>query len=181
MKIAALLSAVLLLAALVAVAATDSRNTHISISERAASRRWSYLLFALSLSIFGSLLFLYLLVYFGRQFGLPPIYYGALFTGWACLLLTAWIPDRGLRNFTNPHWKTAFGLAVSMTVMAMSLIAARQVDGITRLLSLVVSCWYCYTLYVWLYKTNSFQLYLKFEAINITCFMGLLALTLFFR
>lgn len=177
----ALVSVVLLLITLGVIVGTDAQDAHISISERAASRRWSYLVFAGSLSIFGSLVFLYLLAFFGGQFGLRASYYIALFAGWICLLLTAWIPDRGPRNFTNLHWKTAFGLACTMTIMTMSIAGARHVDETIRVLSLGASLWYCYTLYIWLFNTQAFQLYLRLETMNIASFMGLLALTLIFR
>ena len=181
MKVIALISVVVLLVILGLIVGTDAHSTHISISERAASRRWSYLVFAGSLSTFGSLLFLYLLLFFGDQFGLPASYYIALFIGWGCLLLTAWIPDHGPRNFSNLHWKTALGLASSMTIMTMSLVGARHVGETIRVLSLAISLWYCYTLYVWLFNTQAFQLYLRFETMNIASFIGLLTLTLIFR
>lgn len=181
MKVAALISVVVLLIALGVIVGTDAHNAHISISERAASRRWSYLVFAGSLSVFGSLLFIYLLAFFGDKLGLPASYYIALFAGWICLLLTAWIPDHGPRDFSNIHWKTAFGLACSMTVMTMSIATAQHVGETIRILSIVTSLWYCYTLYFWLFNTQSFQLYLRFETMNIASFMGLLALTVIFR
>jgi hypothetical protein len=181
MEVAALISVVLLLVALGVIVSTDAHNAHISISERAASRRWSYLVFACSLSVFGSLLFIYLLRFFGSQFDLPPSFYIALFGGWVCLLPTAWIPDHGPRDFSNLHWRSAFGLACSMTIMTMSLALDRDVGQTIRVLSLGISVWYCYTLYVWLFNTEAFQLYLRLEALNIASFMGLLALTLILR
>jgi hypothetical protein len=181
MKIAALISVLLLLVMLSVIISSDSQNAHISISERAASRKWSYLLFACSLTFFGSLLLLYLLRYFGSQFGLPVSYYIALLIAWASLLLTAWIPDHGPRSFTNPHWRSALGLAGGITVMTMSLAFAQHVDTVMRILSIIISIWYCYTLYVWLFNTKAYELYLRFETMNIASFVGLLALTLIFR
>lgn len=181
MKFVALISAVILLVVLGIIISTDPQRTHISISERAASRRWSYLVFACSLTLFGSLLLFYLFDPFGSQFGLPPVYYMALFIGWAFLLLTAWIPDHGPRNFKNPHWRAALGLACSMTLMAMCLAVARHVDTTIRLLSVAASLWYCYTLYFWFFNTDARQLYLRYETMNIASFMGLLVLTLIFR
>jgi hypothetical protein len=181
MEIAALVGATLLLVTLAVITYSDRENSYISISERAAKNQRSYLIFACSLSVCGSLLLIYLLRSFGPQFGLPVTYYIALFAGWVLLLLTAWIPDHGPRSFKNPHWKTAFGLAVSMTVMTMSLVAARHISVTVRLVSTVASLWYCYTLYVWLFRAQAFQLFLRYESINIASFLGVIVLTLVFR
>jgi hypothetical protein len=181
MKIAALISVVLLMLILGVIVMTDSRSKHVSISERAASRRWSYLVFACSLSVFGSLLLFYLLQFFGSQFGLPASYYIGLFAAWIFLLLTAWIPDHGPRSFRNRHWQAALGLACSITIMTISFACASHIGTEVRWLSIGISMWYCYTLYIWLFNTEAFQLYLRFETMNIASFMGLLALTLIFR
>jgi hypothetical protein len=181
MKLAALISVVILMLVLGIIVTTDSENMRISISERAASRRWSYLAFAFSLTTFGSLALYYLLRSFGTQFGLPVSYYVGLFAAWAFLLLTAWIPDHGPRTFKNRHWQAALGLACSMTIMTLSFAYAQHVSVGVRWLSIAIGLWYSYTLYVWLFNTKAFQLYLRFETMNIASFLGLLALTLIFR
>lgn len=175
------MSVVLLLATLGIIVGTQPQGKHVSISEHAASRRWSYLVFACSLSIFGSVLLFYLLRSFGPEFGLPVTYYVALFAGWVFLFLTAWIPDRGFRTFTNVHWKAAYGLACCMTIIIASLAGTGRIALFIRLISLVVSIWYCYTLYIWKFTTKGSHQFLVFQAVNISSFMGLLALTLIFR
>jgi hypothetical protein len=180
MKIIGLLSVVLLLVALGVIVATQPQDRHSSISRRAAAQRWTYLLFASSLTIFGSLFDFYLFHSFGPQLGLPVVYYGAVFLGWICLLLTAWIPERETDPLRGPHWRFAFALACCMTVMTLCLAFTRDAEPAVRVAAVGLSTWYGYTLYL-LFQPMKEVRFLTYESFNVVSFMAIIGLALIFK
>jgi hypothetical protein len=146
MEIVGLSSIVLLLITVAVVVGLQPKGKHHSISGHASSSSRSYVFFACSMSVFGSLLIFYLLDSFGPKFGLPIVYYLALSAGWVSLLLTAWIPDRSPYGISTLHWRSAYTLRCCMALATGSIGFARHVDLAIRVIGFALFLWYCYTL-----------------------------------
>jgi hypothetical protein len=175
MRLIAILSMVLECFCIYIILRTRRLGKDTTISQHAASRRWTYWLFALSLSTFGSLLIVYLLRDFGPQFGLPIIFYIALILGWICLILTAWIPDKdSSMKLNNPHWLAAYAMANTMMITMLSLVFAHHVNMLTRTLAGITASWYAYTLYLGVFGKRSSKSVLVYQSVNILSFFAIL-------
>lgn len=165
-----LVSTLLFISALALIVLTQPQGKHVTISERAISRRWSSILFTTTLTLFGSSFVLYMYRYFGPQFGLPAIYYPALAIGWLGLLGVAWTPAEPGKK--NAHWVAAYGAAAMMTVMMLALAFAHSVGDITRIFAILIGIWYCYSLYVLLYVQTVAKNIVVYQAVNILSFFS---------
>ncbi len=166
------LSAVLLVAALSLIVATQPRGKQTSISERAASRRWTYVVFSTTLTLCGVSFVVFMYQTFNSSFGLPLLVFRlGLFGALVCLLVTAWIPAKGATG--KLHWYAAHGVGAMMTIMMAALATAGPVNGILRVAALLSAAWYSYTLYVWFFAKPAVRFTVVFQFVNIISFLGI--------
>lgn len=149
------------------------KNTRLSVSERAASKPWLRILFGGSLTVFGSLFLYYLFYSFGPVFHLPAIFYLGIGVCWIAMLFTAWIPAQMNDTMSGPHFRMAFVMALSMTVIMGSILFAHSISGAARALAGCVALFYLYTIYLWAFERNSRKrdYFLIYELINVALFL----------
>jgi hypothetical protein len=162
-------SIALLLLALCVVVLTAPRHDLVSISGRASSRQWSFVLFAVVSTLCGSIFTFYMLRSFGPKFGLPIFYYAGLVVGWISLLVTVWSHDRGIMAIRTPHWIAAYSLGTMMAVQMLGLVFA-DVNIALKIGAGAATAWYSYTLYLWSRGKNLDKRFLKYQLINVVSF-----------
>jgi len=174
---------VVLLAALLTITLNISKGKSVSISEHAASSRWSYWLFAITLTIFGSIFSLYLVFYLGPQFNLSPLYYAAAIIGWIALVLAAWFAeDTKKPRFKNPHWLSANALGAMMGVMLVCISITSSVNPVTRVLAAIFAAWYFFCLYLIFFREDAKLLnhFMPIQYFNILTFTSLVLAASYF-
>jgi hypothetical protein len=181
LRLLALLSVTALCVVSIIIILTDPQGKQVSISEHAASRRWSYLLFGVSITIFGSLFDAYLLILFGPHFGLPLVYYLAVVISWICWLLLAWIPaGSGKQDFQSPHYRVAFAWGLMVFLIMTTLAFAHNVSTATRVIATITTAWYVFTIYLGVFASRSSMAqrlspyYLIIQSLNIVSFFGVM-------
>jgi len=166
----------MLVVVLLAIVTTQPQGRHVSISEHVASRVWTYLLFATTLTVCGSLLILFAYRSLGQQLGMPAAYHVILAIAWGACVGTAWVPYPGPGRLGRIHQCLALTLAFSLAALVACLPFATHVGTSLQLLSGAVALWYLYTFYLYFTDESKRQYFLTFQSVNITSFLAIFIL-----
>jgi hypothetical protein len=170
MQIFIFLSVLLLLIVLFAVVKIHQEGTDVSISQHAAKKGWTYVIFGLSLTIIGSLFLIFLQASLFPSIGMPYIFYLLLPLSWICLIITAWIPDKREGKLSVVHTYAALGIAISMAIIIFGLLFATHISLLFQLIAGITTLWYIYTLYLYFFVKKSHQYYLVYQTVNMLSF-----------
>jgi hypothetical protein len=145
----------------------------LSISERAVSKRWTYLLFAVSISLFGSIFWFYLYREIGSRIELTFLFRLAVVAGWLGMLFMAWMPARtGAENLRGPHSWGVLVMCLSIVVCVALVPFNARINLLIRLIAVGLTAWYCYTIYLWTFKLQASRKHLlTYELMNIGSFL----------
>lgn len=148
----------------------------VSLSERAVSKRWTRLLYGVSITVLGSLFWLYLYRDIS-QHEFVNLFRVAAIGGWLGMVLFAWIPSQiGPKSMRGPHsWAVLLmGLCIT-SIMAMVPFEEHN-NIVTRFIAGVVTIWYCYTIYLGLFEQHGSKrrYLLLFELVNVGSFLVLM-------
>jgi hypothetical protein len=176
MALLTLLSVVLLLFVFFIIVKTKPQGRHISISEHAATRTWSYILFGTALTTCGSMIILFAYKSLGPQLGMTVVYKVVLALGWLALLMTAWIPDPGKGRLSDIHKIIAFSLAGTMAGLMACLTFAIHTPILLRLVSACLAVFYAYTIFLFYNDKSKRKHFLVYQIFNIVSFFTVFTL-----
>jgi hypothetical protein len=173
MKIAALISTLLLLSILFIIVKIHPQGKHKSISQHASLQSWTYWIFGVSMSFFGGVILFYLQQTLTIIIGTSLLLTGVFLATWVFLFITAWIPDKGNEEMVSKiHTISGFGIAWSMTILMCFLVFTNHLPIYFRLLATITSLWYFYTWYLYYFVKNSRRNFLVYQTINIVSFFA---------
>jgi hypothetical protein len=181
MEFLALFCICLLLLIIFTVVRVHPQGSHISISQHAASEIWTYILFGISLSLLGGVFLIFMETSFASHLALPRIFSAVLFASWICLLVTAWIPDRGSGPSNKIHLLASYGMAILMTIIMGCLTITGNLNTVFRFITAFIACWYIFTLYLWFFVKSSHRHFLSYQVINIVSFFIIIFAIVFFN
>lgn len=180
MQIVVYISIILLFVILFIIVKNHHEGAHITISQHAAKKKWTYVLFGLALTLIGGFFLVYLQTSLFPLIGMPSIFYLIVALSWIFLLLTAWVPDTRQGKKSKIHEKAALGTAVSMTLIIFSLIFATHLASLLKITAGITTLWYVFTLFLLFFDKKSLQYFLVYQVINIiTFFLVLFAASAF--
>lgn len=94
---------------------------HRSFSEHAALSKWSYIRFAITLTVGGGLFYVFLLFWLAPSLRLPATFYVVVIVGYVMQIITAWVPaTAGLSK--GIHAIAAYAMAVLMAVVSVIVL-----------------------------------------------------------
>jgi len=132
----------------VVILTASSERTKLTISEQAASRKWSYLLVAISGPILSSIFAWYLYHSFGPQFGLPFIYYVTVVIAWLCSLPALAIPYHPVKkDLQRLHAGAFLGMSFMIVLATITIAFAHDVNLLTHVAATILAGWYLLILY----------------------------------
>ena len=167
MKIIAILSVFLLLLILFIIVKAQPQGRHVSISQHAAMKTWTYWIFGLSLSLFGGIFLFFLQTSFSETVGMPQYLTFLYPVIWIFLFGTAWVPDTGKGKLSKTHQIAGLSIALWMTIIMANLPFAKNVPMFVRFVTIVISLWYAYTWYLFFFVKKSRQNFLVYQTINV--------------
>lgn len=173
----AILSALSLVSAVAVVICVVPSDASVSISQRVASTRRTYLLFAISITVFGGIFSYYLYEKVGAQRGLPEPFYSAVIGDWLAMMLTAWIPIRsGPGNFRDAHSLVAVAMGLFMTLTMATVPFASHTGTVVRYIAVLTTLWYSCTIYLAIFRPHSplHKYYLLFQLTNLLSFLTIM-------
>lgn len=138
----------------------------MSISQHAASAKHAYLLFAVTLTVSGSLLYVFILGWFMPHLRLG-FWFGFLYAvTFLAQLVAAWVPDiRGLAH--RIHFCAAYFMAFLFMPLALYVTVAANISPVSRIVSALCLGYMIVAWIIFITLRKAREKYLIFQALYI--------------
>lgn len=153
-----------------------------SISRHAGAQRSAYWLFAITLTICGVLLGIFMWRWFGPTIGAGWPFYVCLVITLAFQLLTAWLPDDGSgKRLSRAHGIVAFSMAGMMLPLAACIAVAPDISLPARAAAWTTVTYMAVAWYLFTFVAASRKHFLVYQAWYIVSFYVVVLLATYVR